>query len=298
MQISKTISEIRFHLEQERNLGKKIALIPTMGALHEGHLSLVKKGKEIAEIVVVSIFVNKAQFNDSSDYKKYPRQVDEDLEKLKKSGATHIFLPQDSEIFSDNFSFKIVPTRLTDCLCGSARPGHFDGVAMIVVKLFNIVKPDVAIFGEKDFQQLAIIKKLVEDLNFEIEIVSHETMREKSGLAMSSRNQRLSDIAKIKASELFRMLLEIKDEAKNNATNYTKILSDKKEKLLQTGFEKIDYLEIRDETSLELFSVTHSDNNSNSSFVPNMIEDAKLVKYRLFVAAYLEGVRLIDNIAL
>ena len=279
MIISETISEIRLRLAQFS--GKKIAFVPTMGALHDGHLALVKKACELAEIVVVSIFVNKAQFNDLSDYEKYPRQFEQDLERLKNSGATHVFLPQDSEIFPADFSFKLIPTKLTDCLCGSSRPGHFDGVALIVSKLFNIVKPHIAIFGEKDFQQVAIIKKLVEDFNFDIEIISHEIIREKSGLAMSSRNQRLSESSKTKAAEIFKILSEVKLEVKNSPQKITEILTKAREKLLQNGFEKIDYLEIRQEKNLELIS--------NFNFTQPS---------RIFIAVYLDQVRLIDNMSL
>ncbi len=277
MLISKTIAEIRSHLRQDEILKRKIALVPTMGALHEGHLALIKKARELAETVVVSIFVNKAQFNDPSDYKKYPRQVEQDLEKLKNSGATHIFIPSDEEIFSADFAFKIIPTRLTDCLCGSTRPSHFDGVALIISKLFNIIKPNIAIFGQKDFQQLQIIKKLVEDLNFDIEIFAHEIVREKSRLAMSSRNQRLSADNKIKAANIFRILSEIKNEV----GDCEKILQKKREELLEIGFEKIDYLEIREE---ENFKLVKNFNSQNSA--------------RIFVAVYLSGIRLIDNLKL
>lgn len=277
MLISKTIAEIRAHLQKEAVFKKKLALVPTMGALHEGHLALVKKARELAEIVVVSIFVNKTQFNDPSDYQKYPRQVEQDLEKLKNSGVTHVFIPSDEEIFSADLAFQIIPTRLIDCLCGSTRPSHFDGVALIVSKLFNIVKPNIAIFGQKDFQQLQIIKKLVEDLNFDIEIFAHEIIREKSGLAMSSRNQRLSADNKIKAANIFKILSEIKNEA----GDYEKILQKKREELLKIGFEKIDYLEIREE---ENFKLVKNFNLQNPA--------------RIFVAVYLSGIRLIDNLKL
>jgi len=278
MFIAKTISEIRDELKKSE---RKIAFIPTMGALHEGHLALVKKGREIAENVVVSIFVNKAQFDDPSDYVKYPRQVEKDLELLKKSGASQVFLPESSEIFKDDFAFKLLPIKLIDCLCGSSRLGHFDGVALIVTKLFNIIKPDIAIFGEKDFQQVAIIKKLVEDFNFDLEILGHEIIREENGLAMSSRNQRLSESSKIKAAEIFLILNEIKNEVKKSPNQIEKILQKKQEELLNKGFKKIDYLEIREEKNLNL--VTNLDNQKPS---------------RIFIAVYLDEVRLIDNMRL
>lgn len=273
MFVAKTVKEVREFLRNETEFGKKVSFVPTMGALHEGHLALVKKAKEIGEISLVSIFVNKTQFNDQNDFAKYPRTLAEDLKKLEALQPSCVFAPEDSEIFSSEPSFKIVPQKLVDCLCGDTRPGHFDGVGLIITKLFNIVKPDVAIFGEKDFQQVAVIKKLVRDFNFPVEIISHPILREVSGLAMSSRNQRLSADGKIKAASLFRILSEIK--------NNPEILSQKKEELLALGFEKIDYLEIRNEENLE----ENLDLNSDS-------------KRRIFVAAYLEGVRLIDNLAL
>jgi pantoate--beta-alanine ligase len=281
MFIAKTISEIKSQLKESKTAEEKIAFIPTMGALHEGHLALIKKGLELAEIVVVSIFVNKAQFNDLNDYEKYPKQIEKDLEFLQNSGATHVFLPEDSEIFPESFAFKIIATKLINCLCGSARIGHFEGVALIISKLFNIVKPTIAIFGEKDFQQVLVIKKLIEDLNFDVEVFSHETIREENGLAMSSRNQRLSDLSKIKAANLFQILTEIKSEVQNAPNEIKKILQKKHEKLLKIGFEKIDYLEIRDEKELNL--ITNFDQQKPS---------------RIFVAAYLDKIRLIDNMSL
>lgn len=279
MFVAKKISEIRSQLKTQS--GKKIAFVPTMGALHDGHLALIKKAAELAEIVVVSIFVNKAQFNDPRDYEKYPRQVESDLKKLKISGATHVFFPDEMEIFSADFALKIIPTKLIDCLCGKTRAHHFEGVALIITKLFNIVKPNIAIFGEKDFQQVLVIKKLVEDLNFDIEIFAHEIVREKNGLAMSSRNQNLSEEARIKAGIIFQTLSEIKNEIVNNEKNIAEILQKKRQKLLNNFSEKIDYLEIRDEKNLQLIS----EFNQN-------------IPARIFIAVYLNGIRLIDNLAL
>jgi pantoate--beta-alanine ligase len=273
MFIAKTIKELQDFLTKEKAAGKNIALIPTMGALHQGHVSLFEKAADFAEVKVASIFVNKAQFNDAKDYEKYPRQVEADLSILKEAGINCVFVPADEEIFPSDFGFKILPTALTDCLCGATRPGHFDGVALIITKLFNIVKPDFALFGEKDFQQLMIIKKLVRDLNFSTQIIGCDIVREKSGLAMSSRNQRLSDAAKIKAAQIFKILSEIKKDPS--------LLKIKGEELLKNGFEKIDYLEIRDEKNLNL--ITNFDGKT---------------KARIFIAVYLENLRLIDNVPL
>jgi pantoate--beta-alanine ligase len=279
MFIAKTIAEIRSQLAAQSE--KKIAFVPTMGALHDGHLALVKKAAELAEIVVVSIYVNKAQFNDLRDYEKYPRQVELDLQKLKNSGATHVFLPQDSEISATDFAPKALPNYLVDCLCGKTRVGHFEGVAMIVFKLFKIVKPQLVVLGQKDFQQVLVIKKLIEDFNFNIEVFAHEIVREKTGLAMSSRNQNLSEEAKIKAANIFCILSEIKNEVINNKKTIAEILQKKRQELLNGGFEKIDYLEIRDEKNLQLIS-----------------EFNQKIPARIFIAVYLTGVRLIDNMSL
>lgn len=300
MQTAKTISEIRQKLAAEKKLGKKIAFVPTMGALHRGHLALVERAREVADVVVVSLFVNKAQFNDLADYQKYPRVLEADLAQLEGCGVDYVFAPDDVEIYpeesfsvvssapansakistanSNNLAFKIVVTKFVDCLCGAARAGHFDGVALVVSKLFNIIKPDIAIFGEKDFQQVLVIKKLVHDLNFNVEILTHEIVREKNGLALSSRNQRLSEALQEKASSIFRILSEIKSAVKNGE-DIKNILQKKSAELLALGFEKIDYLEIRDEENLQLFY------NENSA-----------KNLRIFIAVYLGGVRLIDNL--
>ncbi len=275
MIVVKKISEIRKFLSEK---DKKIAFVPTMGCLHEGHLSLISQAREVADIVVVSIFVNKTQFNEKSDFEKYPRQLESDIAKLEACAVDYLFAPEDVEIFPQESMFKITPIDLADCLCGKYRAGHFDGVALIITKLFNIIKPQIAIFGEKDFQQLQIIKNLAQDLNFDVEILSAKTMREKSGLAMSSRNQRLDETNKIKAANIYKILNEIKDEVMQRPLEVEKILQNKQEELLKIGFEKVDYLEIREEKSLKL--------------VKNF--DAKKTS-RIFIAVYLSGVRLIDN---
>jgi pantoate--beta-alanine ligase len=282
MIIVKKISEIQKLLAKEKADNKKISFVPTMGALHEGHLTLIKKAKKISDIVVVSIFVNKAQFNDGNDFVNYPRQEKNDIKLLKLSKVDYLFIPNDAEIYQENQYFSIAIKDLNNCLCGVSRKNHFEGVAKIIIKLFNIVKPDLAIFGEKDFQQLMIIKKLVKEFNFLVKIVSLKTVREKSGLAMSSRNQRLSKDGKNKAKNLFKMMSEVKSEIKkNNQINKNqidKIIAKAKENLLKIGFEKIDYFEIRSEENLTEISEI----NKSSA--------------RIFAAVYLEKVRLIDNL--
>ena len=273
LKIFKQISAIKNFVKEAKKLNKIIAFFPTMGSLHRGHITLINNAKKNADIVIVSIFVNKAQFNDIKDYELYPQNLESDIKMLEEANVDVLFCPSPSEIYDENFSFKIIPTGMVDCLCAKDRVGHFDGVALIITKLFNIVNPHFAYFGEKDFQQLAIIKKLVKDLNFDIEIFGVETIRESSGLAMSSRNQRLSADGKIKASMLYKILNEIKINPQ--------IIEEKKQELLANGFEKIDYLEIRNEDNLKL----------NMNLFSSQ-------KRRIFIAVYLEGVRLIDNLSL
>lgn len=279
MLVSTNIAHIRQELATKIN--QKIALVPTMGALHQGHLSLINKAKEIAEIIVVSIFINKTQFNNAQDYQKYPKTLDNDLKLLKELGVNYVFTPRDDEIFSDDFSFKLSENNLSNCLCGSSRAGHFDGVSLILTKLFNIIKPNIAIFGQKDFQQLIIVKKLVKDLNFDIEIESCPTIRNENGLALSSRNQRLSPPNLIKAANIFKILSQIKDQIKKSPQKVENILQTNYNCLLDNGFDKIDYLEVRQENNLKL--VKYFD---------------KTQKSRIFIALHLENIRLIDNLAL
>ena len=273
LKVFNKIFDIRNFVNDNKKLNKTIAFVPTMGSLHDGHVALIENAKKYADIVIVNIFVNKAQFNDLKDYELYPQNLENDLKILSNTSTDAVFAPSNLEIYDENFSFKIVPTAMVDCLCAKDRVGHFDGVALIIAKLFNIINPNYAFFGEKDFQQLAIIKKLVKDLNFNIEILSVETVREPSGLALSSRNQRLSADNKIKASMIYKVLNEIKINPK--------IIEEKKRELLENGFEKIDYLEIRNEDNLKL----------NMDLISPK-------KRRIFIAVYLEGVRLIDNLSL
>jgi pantoate--beta-alanine ligase len=275
MKIIKNIKDIKKILNEHRLENKKIALVPTMGALHDGHISLIKKANKLAEIVVVSIFVNKAQFNDLQDYEKYPRQLEDDFSKLQNQQVDYIFAPDNQEIFPENCDFVISSQALANCLCGTSRIGHFDGVALIIVKLFNIILPNFAVFGQKDFQQLLIIKKLVENLNINVEIHDVETFREVSGLAMSSRNQRLDERQLKLASEIFRVLNDIK----NNFGLDPKILEKKTQEMLAIGFKKVEYLEVRDEQNLQLIASCQI----NKSM-------------RIFIAVYLDKVRLIDNL--
>ncbi len=280
MKIFNNIPEIKSALKEDRK-NKTIAFVPTMGSLHEGHLSLVKKAKEIADIVVVSIFVNKKQFNDAFDYEKYPQDVEGDLKKLEVLNIDYVFIPESLEMFPEDFSFHITPNSLSECLCGRLRPGHFEGVSIVLCKLFNIIDPTIAIFGQKDFQQLKIVEKMVKDLNFDIQIFGHEILRDEKGLAMSSRNQRLKIEDRKKAANIFRILSEIELEISAGLLEVEKLLQKKKQELLDFGFEKVDYLEIRQEKDLKLITEINPEEPS-----------------RIFIAVYLAGVRLIDNMSL
>ncbi|MGH7965437.1 MAG: pantoate--beta-alanine ligase [Candidatus Binatia bacterium] len=192
MNIIPHILDMQRWSEARRLEGKKIALVPTMGFLHQGHLSLVHEGKKRGDVTVVSIFVNPIQFNQQADFATYPRHLEQDQRLLEEAGTDALFLPEASEMYPEGFQTAVEVDKVSQPLCGAFRPGHFRGVTTVVAKLFNIVKPHVALFGEKDFQQCVVIKRMVQDLNFDLEILAMPTIREPDGLAMSSRNARLS----------------------------------------------------------------------------------------------------------
>ncbi|MCD6548356.1 MAG: pantoate--beta-alanine ligase, partial [Thermodesulfobacterium sp.] len=192
MEVIKKISKMKEISKNWRREGLKIAFVPTMGFLHEAHLSLVRKAKELGDKTVVSIFVNPLQFGPKEDYKEYPRDTKRDLELLKNEGVDAVFIPEPEEMYPPDFQTYVEVTKLTTGLCGAFRPGHFKGVTTVVLKLFNIINPDIVVFGEKDYQQLQVIRQMVKDLNMDTEIVAHPTVREEDGLAMSSRNIYLS----------------------------------------------------------------------------------------------------------
>ena len=249
-----------------------------MGNLHAGHLSLVKKAKENADHVIVSIFVNPLQFDDVSDLQKYPRTLEDDLEKLQNIGADAVFTPTADDLYqSDNPTIVHVPA-VTNVLCGASRAGHFDGVSTVVNKLFNLVEAHVAVFGEKDYQQCQVIQKMVDDLCLPISLIFCPTAREETGLAMSSRNGRLSETARRDtAPKLFEILENCRENILSAPENYQTILAATKQNLEDLGF-KIDYFK------------AYQDNLS-------AITAPKTQSIRLFIAAFLEEVRLIDNLS-
>ena len=253
MQVFHTISALRDTLKPLRHqaAAPKIALVPTMGNLHSGHVTLVKKAKELADIVVVSVFVNPTQFGVGEDFDTYPRTLEADVAKLTEAGANFVFAPSVEEMYPTYpNNVQVLSGPISKILCANTRPTHFDGVGLVVSKLFNIVQPDIAVFGKKDYQQLAIIRQLVAELNFPIEIVGVDIVRAYDGLALSSRNQYLSEAERQLAPTLQKSLQQLANELKTaNFADFDKIIASAIDKLnrvtvADSGF-KVDYLEIK-----------------------------------------------------
>ena len=234
-----------------RRENKTIGFVPTMGALHAGHLSLVEEARQMCDIVIVSIFVNPAQFNEATDFAKYPRDLTADAELLTEYQVDYIFAPEEQEIYGENFSTYVYVENLTETLEGASRPGHFRGVATVVTILFNTMRPDYAFFGQKDAQQVAVIKRLTKDLGFDTEIIVGRTVREESGLAMSSRNARLSPEDRQKASIIYQALRKAKIAAKEGERNAARLAEIVREKIASEPLAQIDYVTIVDEQTLE-----------------------------------------------
>jgi len=230
--------------------GRCIGFVPTMGALHEGHLSLIRQARKDNDLVVVSIFVNPAQFGPKEDFRKYPRTFSRDARLCKNSGVDVIFYPSAAQIYPEGYRTHVSVGQLSDCLCGRSRPGHFKGVATVVAKFFNIVQPDSAYFGAKDAQQSVIIRKMVQDLNIPVEIRVMPTVREGSGLALSSRNVYLSVSEKKDALILFRALSFAKYLIKNGLKDANRVISAMKQLILKKRSAKIDYISIVDASTL------------------------------------------------
>ncbi|MEI6543677.1 MAG: pantoate--beta-alanine ligase [Methylococcales bacterium] len=276
MQIIKNVCDLRELIKAWRTAGETIAFVPTMGNLHAGHLQLVTRAKAVANRVVVSIFVNPTQFGVGEDFETYPRTEKEDQEKLIAEGVDVLFLPAVDDIYMSDARTTVTVAEVSEWYCGASRPGHFAGVATVVCKLFNIVQPDIALFGLKDFQQFTIIKIMVRDLNIPVEIIGVDTVREPSGLAMSSRNGYLTAHEKQVASELYRVLCVTRDAILEGACNYTEVENQAFAALQEVGF-KPDYI-----------SVCRSRDLTKAA-----PEDSDLV---LLAAARLGKTRLIDNI--
>jgi pantoate--beta-alanine ligase len=246
-----TVKEMQTLSNSIRKEGRIISFVPTMGALHEGHLSLMRAAKEKSDFLIVSIFVNPTQFGPNEDYTKYTRDLQGDLKKIREIGVDVVFSPDVNEIYPDGFETYVEVEELQKPLCGQFRPGHFKGVATIVLKLFNIVKPDIAIFGEKDYQQLKIIQKMARDLHLEIEIIGLPIIREDDGLALSSRNAYLSKEERERARALSEALREIRKRFNKGHNDISDLIQEGKEVLNKSLIYDIDYLEIRNGNTLE-----------------------------------------------
>ena len=276
MEVVRTIAELRQHTSRWRIAGQTIGLIPTMGALHKGHLSLIKLAQGKCDRVIATIFVNPRQFLPNEDFDEYPRNEESDIQKLIEMGVDLLFAPKVSEMYRPDASTTVVISKLTDCLCATSRPGFFDGVGTVVKKLLIQALPDLAIFGEKDYQQLLVIKRLTRDLDIPVEIIGAPTIREADGLAVSSRNVYLSQTNRETASKVFEIL-------KKTATaialrnNVLAACKEARKELILAGLSEIDYFEARHSETLEL--IQNFENNG-----------------RLFAAVWLGSTRLIDNL--
>jgi len=278
MQTVHTVTALRDTLGPLRSAGKRIAFVPTMGNLHDGHLQLVRQARHLAQHVIVSIFVNPLQFNDKQDFSAYPVTLAEDVCKLAENDVDILFHPGMEQIYPQGMeqSTRVEVPGLSDILCGHYRPGHFVGVTTVVARLFNIVQPDVAVFGEKDYQQLAIIRRMVADLCFPIDIASVATVRESDGLAMSSRNRYLSQEERSCAAQLYRTLQAARDHILQGDTDYRQVETTAMAALDKAGF-RTEYVAIR-----------HADD----------LRDAAAGERHLILlaAAWLGKTRLIDNL--
>ncbi len=274
IKIIKTISEMTNWSNQSK-FKKKIGFVPTMGYLHEGHLSLVRAAKKKSDLVVVSIYVNPTQFGANEDLSTYPRDFERDISLLEQLNVDIVFFPDNNEMYPDGYKTWVITDEITSILCGKSRPTHFKGVTTIVSKLINIVNPDYMFMGEKDYQQLSVLKQMVRDLNFQTEIIGCPIVREKDGLAMSSRNKYLEGVERQNALCLSSSLVLAKQMVKKGETLSGKIIEAAKKNILKNSGE-IDYVEILDERNLQPTS--------------------KINEFsRMFLAVYIGKTRLIDN---
>jgi len=276
LKIVESIHEMRDIAERTRIDGKIIGFVPTMGCLHEGHLSLMRKAREEVDLLIISIFVNPAQFAQGEDYDRYPRDLDEDIRKASEIGADIIFYPGKEKIYPDNYHTVVIVEKITNKLCGVSRPSFFRGVATVVTKLFNIVRPHKAYFGEKDYQQLVVIRKMVKDLNMDIKIIGIPIIRESNGLAMSSRNLYLTDRERASALSLSRSLNRAKEMVDSGERAAERIISEMKSIIESGRFTEIDYIAVCD---------------------PEEFEDVDKIKERVLIALAVRigKTRLIDN---
>ncbi|MFJ4433103.1 pantoate--beta-alanine ligase [Pseudomonas sp. NPDC089395] len=280
MNTVKTVRELRAAVARARGEGKRIGFVPTMGNLHSGHAALVTKAAQRADFVVASIFVNPLQFGANEDLDKYPRTLAADQQRLLDAGCHLLFAPTVEEMYPDGMSVqtRVSVPNLSEGLCGASRPGHFEGVATVVSKLFNMVQPDLAVFGEKDFQQLAVIRAMVRDLNMPIQIIGEPTVRAEDGLALSSRNGYLTPEQRATAPVVYRTLKQLGEAIARGQVDFPALVEESKAQLIAAGLRP-DYLEVRHAVTLR----------------PATFGDRDLV---ILAAAYLGNTRLIDNLYL
>jgi len=278
LKILRTKVEVREILRSERNHKKTIGLVPTMGALHDGHLKLVEKSKSYSDITIASIYVNPTQFNNATDLEKYPRPIEKDLKMLENAGVDYVFIPSDGEIYPQTALTKFDFGDLEKILEGEFRPGHFNGVGIVVSKLFNIIQPDHAFFGQKDLQQLAVIRRLVNDLSFNIDLVQVPTIRERDGLAMSSRNIRLNKVERQTSTIIYNCLNYAKDELLKG-TDWFEVREKVTSRFKNEPLARLEYFELVFSDTLE--KTNGLDGNKAQA---------------ICAAAFIGEVRLIDNL--
>jgi pantoate--beta-alanine ligase len=278
MKIIRIIDEMKNEMREHRSQGDIIGFVPTMGYLHKGHLSLIRESVKKNECTVVSIYVNPTQFGPGEDYEQYPRDLDRDAKILTEEGVDYLFIPKDREMYPKGYKTYVEVHDLQDVMCGESRPGHFRGVCTVVLKLFNITKPHRAYFGQKDAQQAVILKKMVEDLNMDVQISSLPIVREKDGLALSSRNNLLSSEQRKAALCLYQSLQRAKKLFAEGEKNSHKIIDMIRNHIEKEKFAKIDYVVIVNKNNLES--------------LPKIIKGETLIA----LAVYIGRVRLIDNI--
>lgn len=280
MQIFHHISSLRDALKKERLAGKRIGFVPTMGNLHDAHIELVKKARETNDIVVCSIFVNGLQFGLNEDWDKYPRTFEGDCQRLREASCDFLFHPDDREMYPNGLDTqtRVICPTMTDVLCGASRPGHFEGVTTVVTKLFNIVQPDEAVFGLKDYQQLAVIRRMVEDLCMPVQVTAGEIHREADGLAMSSRNGFITDDERPRVCQLNQSLNWVVQEIKGGRKDFDQLEREAYAQIEAVGF-KVDYFTISESKTLDAAA----------------FDDTEIT---VLGAMYTEAARLIDNVSL
>ena len=279
MKIIRTVKEMHAYSDACRGAGKTVSFVPTMGFLHEGHLGLMREAKKRSDVLVVSIFVNPIQFGPGEDYDAYPRNFERDREMIESIGCDCIYAPEVTEMYPDGYQTSVQVDRVTKNLCGITRPTHFNGVTTIVAKLFNAVKPHLSIFGEKDFQQLVVIKRMVLDLNMDVDVIGMPIVREEDGLAMSSRNKYLTPDERTAALRLSQSLFEAKKMFEAGERSAAVLIEHVKNRICSEGTGKIDYVKICDVVNLEDCFLLEKDSV-------------------MALAVYFDKARLIDNMVL